>query len=75
MPAMDGATLIDRIRGLDPNMKFIAISGLLEEPASGGAGHSAFGVRILQKPFSAEALLRATHDALQTGPGNGRGKT
>jgi PAS domain S-box-containing protein len=63
MPSMDGATLIDRIRALQPGMRFVAVSGLLEESTAGHAG-----VRLLQKPFAAEALLRIIHEALHDAP-------
>jgi len=59
MPTMDGATLIERIREIQPAMRFVVVSGL-QEPST----PSRAGVHVLQKPFAAEALLRVVHDAL-----------
>lgn len=63
MPVMDGATLMLAIRRLDPQMRFIAVSGLAANGAS--LRTSANGLsRFLAKPYSAAELLQAVRKAL-----------
>jgi PAS domain S-box-containing protein len=67
MPALGGADVIEAIRGLDPVIPIVAISGLPArrddaERAGGGA------VRFLQKPFTATEVLLAAAAALGRSP-------
>jgi len=64
MPIMDGLATIKALQKMDPSVKTIAISGMdsdrvLAEVAIGSA--KAF----LQKPFTAEKLLRTLRKALE----------
>jgi signal transduction histidine kinase len=59
MPRRDGASLIQTLLSLAPRLKIIAVSGLVEAAPS-----PAPGVAFLQKPFAAEKLLQAVHEAL-----------
>lgn len=55
MPVMDGTTTIHRLHEINPTVKIIAISGLVsrtQTPATEVAS------RFLQKPYTAEELLR-----------------
>lgn len=57
MPNMDGPTLVRSLRELDPKIKIIAMSGLLNEEQA--AELKELGVRdFLLKPFTAETLLK-----------------
>ncbi|HEX4646865.1 MAG TPA: response regulator, partial [Verrucomicrobiae bacterium] len=63
MPVMDGPTAICALKKIDPNLKFLAISGLmqsdvLKEKLSGVT------VSFLAKPFSAEKLLQNLRELL-----------
>ena len=55
MPGMDGVATIRALRQINPTVKIIAASGL---------EISVTHVRVLPKPFSAEALLRTLHELL-----------
>jgi hypothetical protein len=63
MPFLGGLELIDAVRKLNPNVKIVIISGLLEEESL-ERFRSKKGMVILKKPFSAEQLLTAIDDAL-----------
>lgn len=57
MPNMDGPTLVRSLRELDPKIKIIAMSGLLNEEQA--AELKELGVHdFLLKPFTAETLLK-----------------
>ncbi|MBI4026390.1 MAG: response regulator, partial [Verrucomicrobia bacterium] len=66
MPFMDGAAAIRALRKLNPEIKIIAISGLmsnikgLDLSRGGELGVQAF----VRKPFSAEQLLKTLHQVL-----------
>jgi CheY-like chemotaxis protein len=64
MPIMDGAALIAALRRLDPEVRIIASSGL---EANGRAVRAVnAGVKhFLQKPYSADAMLRVLREALE----------
>jgi len=65
MPLMDGTALIKALQQIEPAVRILAVSGLLEgsaPPASVGAS----SVTFLQKPFTAERLLQAVHDAIHS---------
>ncbi|HYU16584.1 MAG TPA: ATP-binding protein, partial [Candidatus Acidoferrum sp.] len=64
MPVMDGAATIRALQHLDPDVGVVAASGLgangaFVRAASAGVRH------FLQKPYTAELLLRTTRDVLQ----------
>lgn len=57
MPYMDGAALARALRKMDPQVKIIAMSGLMNEGQA--AELKALGVdRFLSKPYTAETLLK-----------------
>jgi nitrogen-specific signal transduction histidine kinase/CheY-like chemotaxis protein len=64
MPTMDGNALIEAIRAEDSGARIIIMSGNLA--AGGQKPELAQGVlAVIEKPFTAEALLRCLHTALQ----------
>jgi len=64
MPFMDGPATIRALRKLAPDMKIIATSGL--KATSKTAEVARLGVStLIQKPYTAEALLRALADELK----------
>ena len=65
MPLMDGAALIKSLRQIEPGVRILAVSGLLETgvpPPSAGTA----SLTLLQKPFTAEKLLQAVYDAIHS---------
>jgi signal transduction histidine kinase/CheY-like chemotaxis protein len=62
MPNLDGASLANVARRLNPNIKILAMSGL----ASGGLNNEMrrFAGAFLVKPFKAQALLSTVNDLL-----------
>ena len=63
MPLMDGRATIRAIRRINPSMKVIATSGLSEEARA--IEHSDLGVQaFMQKPYTAEKLLRTVSEIL-----------
>jgi PAS domain S-box-containing protein len=66
MPVLDGYATIKALRKMNPEVKWIAVSGLTEPnereqlPAGGGA--------ILGKPYSQEKLLTTVHKILHSVP-------
>jgi PAS domain S-box-containing protein len=63
MPVMDGPALITALRGLDPHVRIIGSSGLASVDGV-DAGHDGPRTRFVPKPYTAETMLRAVHDAL-----------
>jgi CheY-like chemotaxis protein len=61
MPVMDGASVIRRIREMDPDARIIAASGLGAQAAAGVAGVMQF----LPKPLTADTLLKAVSHAVR----------
>ncbi|MBW4524672.1 MAG: response regulator [Phormidium tanganyikae FI6-MK23] len=55
MPVMDGATTIHRLHEINAQVKIIAISGLVSQTRSPAHQEAS---RFLQKPYTAEELLR-----------------
>jgi CheY-like chemotaxis protein len=64
MPFMDGLATIRALRNMDPALKFIAISGLMDQGRIGQL-HEIGGVRFLAKPFTTEQLLNLLSDVLK----------
>ncbi len=63
MPKMDGANLIRSIRSIQPNVKIVAMSGLMDkEKLMKLAGVEAGG--FITKPFTGETLLQVVHRSL-----------
>src|SRR5690606_7865689 len=64
MPFMDGPAMIRALRKMDPDVKIIAMSGLMN--AEQTAELEGMNVHEhLQKPFSAEVLLKAVNAMLK----------
>ncbi|HEX7261948.1 MAG TPA: PAS domain S-box protein [Luteolibacter sp.] len=61
MPLMDGPTTIRVLRGMNPQVRIIATSGLSGSAVGANLGISHF----LPKPYTAETLLRELHEILQ----------
>ncbi len=59
MPVMDGETSIRKIRRINPQVKIIAVSGLVEKDIT--ATHAQ---AFLPKPYTAEKLLKTIHKVL-----------
>ena len=75
MPVMDGPATIQVLRRMDPGVRILAASGL-GEAANPFSGHLAEPLRLLSKPYTALALLRAVREVLQSAdpgrrPGDG----
>ena len=62
MPGMDGPTLVDILRKIDPAVRLMGMSGFDERTGSGAPWDLPL---FLTKPFSAEKLLLAVHELLQ----------
>ncbi len=62
MPAMDGATVIKKIREIDPGARIIAASGLGAQEAARVPGV----LHFLPKPLTADTLMRAVSDAMRS---------
>jgi PAS domain S-box-containing protein len=60
MPIMDGAATIHALRRIDPAVRILATSGM----AQGGQETADAPQAFLQKPFTAESLLRALRELL-----------
>jgi len=63
MPDLDGLTLVTRLRADQPELKVLLISG--SPQAEHAAAVAELGTRLLQKPFSAEVLLREVELVLE----------
>jgi CheY-like chemotaxis protein len=67
MPDMDGVALVKALKGMDPNIKIIASSGLGKDLGGTLWAKELEDLSInafLAKPYTAEKLLWALHDAL-----------
>jgi PAS domain S-box-containing protein len=60
MPVMDGPSTIEALRTLDPTVRVVATSGFSADAGTAGAA------RFLAKPYSAEQLLGAVREVLDT---------
>jgi len=56
MPGLDGAETMRLLRDLNPEIRLVAMSGMLESSAF-GAGSDLESVELIRKPITAEALL------------------
>ncbi len=64
MPELGGAELAERLRALDPKVRIVFMSGYVGEDSSSGPATGR--ERLLQKPFSADALGRLVRAALDS---------
>jgi PAS domain S-box-containing protein len=63
MPIMDGLSAINAIKRINPNVKVIAASGLLDESSMARAAHA--GIKyFLHKPYSTENFLKTLQEML-----------
>lgn len=63
MPVMDGITAIEKLKEINPNLKFMVVSGLLEEDKIKRLEHLQVD-KIIEKPFVAEAYLESVAQLL-----------
>ena len=63
MPRMSGAVLADRITGLRPGLLVLYMTGY----GPGASPGISDQVARIRKPFTAQALLQAVHQALNAG--------
>ena len=67
MPNMDGVTMIQALKQINPKLKVIVSSGILSRKQMGSrtAELTALGINaFLGKPYMTDQILRAVHDAL-----------
>ena len=65
MPFMDGPSTIRVLRKMDPDVRIIAASGLMDnEKVKDATGMD--NITFLMKPYTAEKLLSALHKLLNT---------
>jgi nitrogen-specific signal transduction histidine kinase/ActR/RegA family two-component response regulator len=63
MPHLDGPATIKVLKRLDPSLRIVAVSGLMDmERVKAATGRE--DIDVLAKPFTTERLLNAIHDAL-----------
>jgi CheY-like chemotaxis protein len=68
MPGMDGPTLVRTLRRINPQLPVLGMTGYGER--AGLEVFEALGLpSLLMKPFAADRLLTALHDALHVPPG------
>ena len=67
MPYMDGPAVIRALRKLDPTVRIIAMSGLMNLDQTAELNNLHVD-HLLAKPFTAETLLRKLHDSLAPAP-------
>jgi CheY-like chemotaxis protein len=65
MPVMDGAATIRAVKKIRPDIKIIAASGLLTE-VPGGESLGGTVNAFLQKPYTAEVLLKTVYEVLHS---------
>ncbi|HSI88092.1 MAG TPA: response regulator, partial [Pyrinomonadaceae bacterium] len=66
MPFMDGPAMIRALRKMDPDVKIVAMSGLMNDEQSAELNTMKVHAH-LQKPFTAEVLLNAVRKMLTGG--------
>lgn len=64
MPQMQGRELARRLVGLRPGMRVLYMSGFPSHAPAGASGSAAPGEAFLEKPFTAEALVRKVREVL-----------
>ena len=64
MPGMHGAEVIRQLRAMDPQVKIIVGTADIQELSLKEA-LDAGALRVVPKPFTAEALQKAVHDVLE----------
>jgi CheY-like chemotaxis protein len=63
MPHMDGPATIKVLKRLDPSLRIVALSGLMDgDRVKAATGRE--DIELISKPFTTETLLNAVHDAL-----------
>ncbi|MBI2938050.1 MAG: PAS domain S-box protein [Thaumarchaeota archaeon] len=62
MPSMDGEASIKALRKMNPKVKIIAVSGLVEKDRNAYVRDTVQA--LLPKPYTAEKLLRTLHEAM-----------
>ena len=63
MPHMDGPAVIKVLKRLDPSVRIVALSGLMDsDRVKAATGRD--DIELISKPFTAETLLTVVHDAL-----------
>ncbi len=67
MPIMGGPEMVEHLRMLRPAAKVLYMSGYTGDELSRRMGDDS-SVVVLEKPFSASALLRAVRDVLDESP-------
>lgn len=65
MPVMNGVELIEIVRGINPDARIVAASGLMQGDIAAKLTMAKVTAR-LSKPFTADKLLSAVHQALET---------
>jgi len=65
MPVMDGHASIRAIHKINPEVKFIAVSGLADKDAHGKFGSTQVKA-FLSKPYTAHRLLKTLHEVICT---------
>jgi CheY-like chemotaxis protein len=63
MPGLSGPRLFETLRGRHPNLKVLYVSGYTDDTIR-RHGELAAGARFVQKPFTADGLLRRIREAL-----------
>jgi PAS domain S-box-containing protein len=61
MPHMDGNATIRALQKLNPDIKILAVSGLMQQ----GAGQIEGNISFLRKPYTAETLLKTLDEVLR----------
>jgi PAS domain S-box-containing protein len=64
LPGMDGATCINILRKINPDVKVIAVSGLAENSDLAKEGTSAVQA-FLPKPYTSDILLRTVYEVIR----------
>lgn len=61
--AIDGVTLVERARVLNPALRVVVMTGLADQRLT---AHPVAGAHLLRKPFGRDELARAVHAAFDT---------
>jgi CheY-like chemotaxis protein len=64
MPYLDGSAAVRALRRLDPNVRIIATSGLVDDEAAARFAREAVD-KVLMKPYTADTLLLALAQVLK----------